>query len=53
MFWAAPTSTASIKGVVPTNAARGSTVPGKRVRPKNPRPVTPIIYSGTEEGWNG
>ena len=44
MFCMAPTSTASIKGVVPKKFASGATVPGRSVKPKKPRPVTPIIF---------
>lgn len=43
MFWAAPTKTASISGVVPSKAATGSKVGPKMFKMKNMSPVIPII----------
>ena len=43
IFWAAPTKTDSIKGVVPSKATTGDIAPWKIFSAKKDNPVTPII----------
>mmetsp|Transcript_23673 Transcript_23673/g.66857 ORF Transcript_23673/g.66857 Transcript_23673/m.66857 type:complete len:253 (+) Transcript_23673:223-981(+) len=47
MFCAAPTSTASINGVVPSNPATGAMAPENMLSMKKERPVTPIMVGVT------
>ena len=47
LFWAAPTRTASIKGVVPISCASGAHMPGKRMRLKKMIPVIPTVIGVT------
>lgn len=47
MFWAAPTITANMRGVVPRVAVMGAKKSENRVSPKNPNPVTPIMVGVT------